>query len=205
MRLFRLLPLLAATLGLVPATSAAPAPAPNIIFILADDLGWGELGCYGQRLIQTPRLDRFAAEGVRFSQFYAGSTVCAPSRSVLMTGQHLGRTRVRGNAGGRNPLAQSLQASDVTVARVLRESGYATGLVGKWGLGEVDLPGEPRRQGFDSYFGYLNQTHAHNHYPSFLWRDGVKVPLANDLVPVGDVDGAGYSKNRVAPGSMPTP
>jgi uncharacterized sulfatase len=135
MRLFRLLPLLAATLGLVPATSAAPAPAPNIIFILADDLGWGELGCYGQRLIQTPRLDRFAAEGVRFTQFYAGSTVCAPSRSVLMTGQHLGRTRVRGNAGGRNPLAQSLQASDVTVARVLRESGYATGLVGKWGLG----------------------------------------------------------------------
>ena len=135
MRLIRLLPLLAASLGVAPATSAAPAPVPNIIFILADDLGYGELGCYGQRLIQTPRLDRLAAEGARFTQFYAGSTVCAPSRSVLMTGQHLGRTRVRGNAGGRQGLAQSLREEDVTVARVLRDAGYATGLVGKWGLG----------------------------------------------------------------------
>jgi arylsulfatase A-like enzyme len=200
MRLIRLLPLLAASLAVAPATFAAPASVPNIIFILADDLGYGELGCYGQRLIQTPRLDRFAAEGARFTQFYAGSTVCAPSRSVLMTGQHLGRTRVRGNAGGRQGLAQSLLAGDVTVARVLRDAGYATGLVGKWGLGEVDQPGEPRRQGFDSYFGYLNQTHAHNHYPSFLWRDGVKVPLANDLVPVGSAEGAGYSRNRVVYG-----
>ncbi len=181
------------------ALAAAPAPRPNVIFILADDLGYGELGCYGQKLIQTPHLDRMAAEGMKFTQFYAGSTVCAPSRSVLMTGQHLGYTRVRGNAGGRAG-AQTLRAGDVTVARVLRQSGYRTGLVGKWGLGELTEPGEPRQQGFDYYFGYLNQGHAHNHYPSFLWRNGEKVGLPNDLVPVGTSPGAGYSKNRVVYG-----
>lgn len=182
------------------ASAAAPASPPNIIFILADDLGYGELGCYGQKLIQTPHLDRMAAEGMRFTQFYAGSTVCAPSRSVLMTGQHLGHTRVRGNAGGRNMDAQSLQAGDVTVARVLQQAGYRTGLVGKWGLGEHDQPGEPLKQGFDSHFGYLNQGHAHNHYPSFLWRNGAKVEFPNDLVPIGASPGMGYSKNRVVYG-----
>ena len=174
---------------------AQPAPSPNLIFILADDLGYGELGCYGQRKILTPNLDRMAAEGMRFTQFYAGSTVCAPSRSVLMTGRHVGHTRVRGNGGG---AAQRLAATDVTVARVLRSAGYATGLVGKWGLGEVGDEGEPTRQGFDSYFGYLNQTHAHNHFPSYLWRDGVKVELPNDLVPLGSAPGAGYATKRVA-------
>jgi arylsulfatase A-like enzyme len=182
------------------AAGAAPVTKPNIIFILADDLGYGELGCYGQKLIQTPHLDRLAAEGIRFTQFYAGSTVCAPSRSVLMTGQHLGHTRVRGNAGGRNMDAQTLQAGDVTVARVLQQAGYATGLVGKWGLGEHDQPGEPRQQGFDYYFGYLNQVHAHNHYPDFLWRNGEKVPLPNDLVPIGTTPGGGYSTKRIAYG-----
>ena len=175
--------------------AAQSAPPPNIIFILADDLGYGELGCYGQQKILTPNLDRMAAEGLRFTQFYAGSTVCAPSRSVLMTGRHVGHTRVRGNGGG---AAQRLAATDVTVARVLRSAGYATGLVGKWGLGEVGDEGEPTRQGFDSYFGYLNQTHAHNHFPSYLWRDGVKVELPNDLVPSGSVPGAGYATKRVA-------
>jgi arylsulfatase A-like enzyme len=178
----------------------AQTPRPNLIFILADDLGYGELGCYGQKQVQTPHLDRMAAEGMRFTQFYAGSTVCAPSRSVLMTGQHLGRTRVRGNAGGRNMDAQSLQAGDVTVARVLQQAGYATGLVGKWGLGEVNQPGEPRKQGFDYYFGYLNQTHAHNHFPSYFWRNGEKVALPNDLVPLGTAEGSGYSVKRVAYG-----
>jgi arylsulfatase A-like enzyme len=182
------------------AGASAQAPQPNIIFILADDLGYGEIGSYGQKLIQTPHLDRMAAEGMRFTQFYAGSTVCAPSRSVLMTGRHLGHTRVRGNAGARNVEAQSLQAGDVTVARVLQQAGYATGLVGKWGLGEQDQPGEPRKQGFDYYFGFLNQTHAHNHYPSFLWRNGVKVTLPNDLVAVGSVPGAGYSTKRLVCG-----
>jgi len=191
--------LLAAVLaGFVSAGLAQPAAKPNIIFILADDLGYGELGSYGQKLIETPRLDRMAREGMRFTQFYSGSTVCAPARSVLMTGQHLGRTTVRGNAGGRGLEAQALSARDVTIARVLQQAGYATGLVGKWGLGEVNMAGEPRKQGFDYYYGFLNQTHAHNHYPNFLWRNGEKVTLPNDLIPVGNVDGAGYSTNRVA-------
>jgi arylsulfatase A-like enzyme len=181
---------------LLAVVAAAQPSKPNIIFILADDLGYGELGCYGQKLIQTPHLDRLAAEGMRFPQFYAGNTVCAPSRSVLMTGKHMGHTTVRGNAGGRNMAAQTLRADDVTVARVLQQAGYATGLVGKWGLGEADSAGQPLKQGFDTYFGYLNQTHAHNHYPSYLWRNGEKVPLPNDLVPVGSAEGAGYSKQR---------
>lgn len=172
----------------------AQAPRPNVVFILADDLGYGELGCYGERLFATPQLDRLAAEGMRFTQFYAGSTVCAPSRSVLMTGQHLGHTRVRGNAGGG---AQSLQADDVTIARVLHDGGYATGLAGKWGLGLENQAGEPRRQGFDEYFGFLNQTHAHNHFPDFLWRDGRKVALPNVVTPMGGVPGAGYATKRV--------
>jgi len=136
--------------------TSAPAevPRPNIIFILADDLGYGDLGSYGQKLIRTPHLDRMAAEGMRFTQFYAGSTVFAPSRSVLMTGQHLGRTRVRDNAGALGAAAQSLQADDVTVARVLKQAGYATGLVGKWGLGEAGTAGAPERQGFDYFLDF---------------------------------------------------
>lgn len=180
------------------AVAAFAQPAkPNIIFILADDLGYGELGSYGQKLIQTPHLDRLASEGMRFTQFYAGSTVCAPSRSVLMTGQHMGHTRVRGNAGGRNLEAQSLRSGDLTVARVLQQAGYATGLIGKWGLGEPGSEGDPLKQGFDYYFGFLNQTHAHNHFPAYLWRNGEKVPLPNEVTAVGDTPGAGYATKRV--------
>jgi arylsulfatase A-like enzyme len=171
---------------------------PNIIFILADDLGYGELGSYGQKLIRTPAIDALAAGGMRFTQFYAGNTVCAPSRSVLMTGLHNGHTRVRGNAGPGNTAAQMLRTGDVTVARVLRETGYATGLVGKWGLGLADDEGEPRRHGFDYYYGFLSQTHAHNHFPGFLWRNGERVVLPNDLVQVGPVEGAGYATRRMA-------
>ena len=178
------------------ATAPAAAPRPNIIFILADDLGYGELGCYGQKLIQTPHLDRMAAEGIRFTQFYAGSTVCAPSRSVLLTGKHLGHTTVRGNAGPNNPAAQMLRADDVTVAKVLKESGYATGVIGKWGLGEPDSAGHPNRQGFDYWFGFLSQHHAHNHYPDHLWRNGDRVPLPNVVTRLG-LDGAGYATERV--------
>ena len=160
---------------------------------MADDLGYGDLGCYGQQVISTPSLDRMAREGLRFQQFYAGATVCAPSRSVLMTGQHHGHTRVRGNAGAKNPKAQALREGDVTVAKVLQQSGYRTALVGKWGLGDVGEAesGLPRKHGFDQFFGFLNQSHAHNHYPDFLWRDEQKVTLPNSIVPVGNV-GAGY-------------
>ena len=165
------------------APTAAAADRPNIVFILADDLGYGDLGSYGQRVIQTPRLDRMAAEGIRFTQFYAGSTVCAPSRSVLMTGQHLGHTWVRGNAGAGNMIIQSLRDEDITVAEMLKRAGYATALIGKWGLGEVGQPGHPLRQGFDMFFGYLNQVHAHNYYPEFLWRGLEKVQLSNVVQP----------------------
>jgi arylsulfatase A-like enzyme/cyclophilin family peptidyl-prolyl cis-trans isomerase len=163
---------------------------------MADDLGYGELGCYGQQIIQTPRIDQMAREGMRFTQFYAGATVCAPSRSVLMTGQHHGHTRVRGNAGKVNPLAQSLRSNDVTVAKVLQSAGYKTALIGKWGLGDVGEaePGLPRKHGFDYFFGFLSQHRAHNHYPEYLWRNEEKVVLPNDRVPVGD-QGGGYATN----------
>jgi arylsulfatase A-like enzyme len=187
---------LAALLCLTTLPVVAAAPRPNIIFILADDLGYGDLGCYGQKIIQTPHLDRMAAEGMKFTQFYAGSTVCAPSRSVLMTGLHLGHTRVRGNAGPENSGAQMLRKDDVTVAKVLQQAGYATALIGKWGLGMPGDEGVPNKQGFDYFFGYLSQHHAHNHFPDFLWRNEQKVPLPNVCVPVGTA-GGGYATQRV--------
>ncbi len=171
------------------AVGSTAAERPNIIFILADDLGYGDLGSYGQKVIRTPRLDRMAAEGVRFTQFYAGATVCAPSRSVLMTGQHMGHTHVRGNASGPDMTSQSLRDQDLTVAEVLKSAGYATALFGKWGLGEVGLEGHPLRQGFDGFFGYLNQVHAHNYYPEFLWRNLARVPLRNRVKRVDRVYG----------------
>jgi arylsulfatase A-like enzyme len=149
------------------ATPDAAAQKPNIIFIMADDLGYGDLGCYGQKIIKTPNLDRMAAEGMKFTDFYAGSTVCAPSRCVLMTGKHLGHCSVRGNA---DPIRQSLTPDDLTVANLLKKAGYATGMFGKWGLGEEDTPGLPQLQGFDAFFGYLSQHQAHNYYPEFLWH-----------------------------------
>lgn len=169
-----------------------------MIWIMADDLGYGELGCYGQRVIETPRLDRMAREGMRYTHFYAGATVCAPSRSVLMTGMHHGHTRVRGNAGATNPAAQALRDEDVTVAEVLQRAGYRTALVGKWGLGDIGAAksGLPRKQGFDAFFGYLNQRHAHNHFPSFLWTNEEQTPLRNKIVEVGG-DGAGYATEAV--------
>ncbi|QDU26460.1 Arylsulfatase [Anatilimnocola aggregata] len=178
--------------------SAISKRAPNIVLILADDLGFGDLGCYGQKVISTPNLDRMAKEGLRFTQFYAGATVCAPSRSVLMTGKHHGHTRVRGNAGATNPSAQALRSEDVTVAKVLQQSGYRTALIGKWGLGDVGAAesGLPRKHGFAEFFGYLNQRHAHNHFPAFLWRNEERVELPNVVTPVGG-DGAGYATKAV--------
>jgi arylsulfatase A-like enzyme len=170
-----------------------PAPAqtmPNIIFIHADDLGYGDLSCYGQQKFKTPNIDRLAAEGMRFTQYYAGSTVCAPSRSALMTGHHTGHTRIRGNA--RHPLLPE----DVTVAEVLKSVRYKTALIGKWGLGEAGTIGVPNRQGFDYFFGYLNQRHAHNYYPTFLWRNEERIKLRN-VVPDEDEAGSGNSTGRV--------
>lgn len=180
--------------ALLTALRETNAEQPNLIWIMADDLGYGEVGCYGQKLIATPAIDQMAREGMRFTQFYAGATVCAPSRSVLMTGQHHGRTRVRGNAGNQNPGAQALKEQDVTVARVLQTAGYKTAVIGKWGLGDVGVAesGLPRRQGFDYFFGYLNQTHAHNHFPDFLWRNEERVTVPNVVTRVGET-GAGYA------------
>jgi arylsulfatase A-like enzyme len=162
--------------GIAPST-------PNIIFILADDLGYGDLGCYGQQIIQTPNLDRMAAEGMIFTDFYAGSTVCAPSRCCLMAGVHTGHAWIRGN--DRIPL----RPTDVTVAELLKQAGYTTGIVGKWGLGEPETTGIPNKKGFDHWFGYLNQLHAHNYYPDYLWRNEEKVPLANEVKPVNPPGG----------------
>ena len=181
--------------GLLPVMLCGADQRPNLVFILADDLGYAELGCYGQRVIKTPCLDRMAGEGIRFTHFYAGATVCAPSRSVLMTGLHHGHTRVRGNAGGQR---QALRETDVTVARVLQAAGYRTALIGKWGLGEegAAASGLPRKQGFDEFYGYLNQHHAHNHFPDFLWRNETRERTENVVTPVGD-SGAGYATKAV--------
>lgn len=165
--------LLAICWTLPPAAAAERPTKPNIIFILADDLGYGDLGCYGQTKIKTPSLDKLAAQGMRFTQFYAGSTVCAPSRCALMVGQHTGRCIVRGNAN------VPLRPDDITVAEILKAAGYVTALIGKWGLGEAGSTGVPNLQGFDYFFGFLNQHHAHNYYPDYLWRNQEKVALKN--------------------------
>ena len=153
------------------ATGGKPRRKPNIVFILADDLGYGDLGCYGQKMIRTRVLDKMAHEGIRFTDCYAGGTVCAPSRCSLMTGQHTGHCLIRGN--DRTPL----RPEDVAVAELLKQSGYRTGIIGKWGLGEPGTTGIPNRKGFDYWFGYLNQTHAHNYYPDYLWRNEEKVDI----------------------------
>jgi arylsulfatase A-like enzyme len=153
--------------GLVSIRAGQPqskAVKPNIILILADDLGYGDLGCYGQKRIKTPNLDRMAAEGMRFIQAYAGSTVCAPSRCCLMTGLHTGHARTRGNKSPDLPL----RPQDITVTEILKAAGYRTGLFGKWSLGELGSTGYPRRKGFDQWFGYFSQVHAHNYYPEHL-------------------------------------
>ena len=164
---------------------------PNLIFIMADDLGYGDLGCFGQKLIKTPCLDQMAKEGMKFTRFYSGSTVCAPSRSVLMTGQHMGHTHVRGNAGG-DMTRQSLREIDITVAEKMKTAGYATAIIGKWGLGEEGQEGHPLKQGFDYFYGYLNQVHAHNFYPEFLWRNNKKHMLNNVVKPISDKARAGF-------------
>ena len=188
--LMRLLVVLLAMLGVASAADRSP----NIIFILADDLGYGELGCFGAKQIATPNLDRMAAEGIKFTRFYAGSTVCAPSRSVLMTGKHTGHTRVRGNAGKVNRDAQALRKEDLTVTEILKGAGYATALIGKWGLAYEGSEGVPTKKGFDYFYGYLDQGHAHNPYPPFIMRNEERVTLRNKLVEgSGKGDGTGIA------------
>jgi uncharacterized sulfatase len=193
--------------GLCALLTAALSPAnaaekPNIIFILADDLGYGDLGCYGQQLIQTPNLDHMAAEGMRFTHFYAGAPVCAPSRAVLMTGRHVGHVSVRGNAGGKNfsdPVVmrpQTLKPDETTIPEVLKKAGYATSIIGKWGIGELASGSEPTHRGFDYFYGYLNQVHAHNYWPAWLVRNESPVGLRN-VVPGDGPFGQGWATVKV--------
>lgn len=162
---------------------AAEEQKLNIVFILADDLGWGELGSYGQKKIPTPHLDKLAAEGSRFTQHYSGAPVCAPSRCVLMTGKHLGHAEVRSNQQAKMRFPQftegqfPLSAGARTIAQVFQEAGYATGAMGKWGLGPVGSTGEPNKKGFDLFFGYNCQSEAHSFYPPHLWRNAEKVTI----------------------------
>lgn len=179
------------------ASGQRQAQKPNVIFILADDLGYGDLGSYGQKLIQTPNLDKLAAEGMRFTQFYAGSTVCAPSRAVLMTGKHMGHVSVRGNAGRENPQIQTLPKGERTVAEVFKSAGYQTALFGKWGLGEIGSEGHPNKKGFDEFFGFLNQSHAHNYYPSFLIHNSTRFPLRNVPAEEDKEVGSGWAREKV--------
>lgn len=153
------------------------ARKPNIIFILADDLGWGDLGSYGNTKIRTPYLDRMAKEGMRFTQFYSGSPVCAPSRCVLLTGKHGGHAFIRDNREWRPEGQYPIPAGEVTLAELLKAQGYATGAFGKWGLGYPGSEGDPNRQGFDLFYGYNCQREAHNFYPAHLWRNDKKIVL----------------------------
>ncbi len=188
--LFRLLAMLAlAAASWLPATAQEDPGVPNIVFIMADDLGYGDLSCYGQKQFRTPNIDRLAAEGMRFTDYYAGSTVCAPSRCVLMTGLHTGHCYIRGNS------KQYLRPGDVTVAEMLKKGGYVTGQFGKWGLGGEKTAGQPLQQGFDTFYGYLDQHHAHNYYPSYLIRDRIREPLPN-VVPNEDANGGGVASER---------
>ncbi len=150
---------------------------PNIVYILADDLGYGDLSCYGQTHFQTPNLDKMAAEGMMFTQHYAGTTVCAPSRSSLMTGQHTGHTPIRGNKGWEPEGQWPLPAEAFTMAEMLKEAGYVTGAFGKWGLGFINTEGDPNKQGIDEFYGFNCQSLAHNYYPGHLWDNHEKVML----------------------------
>jgi arylsulfatase A len=156
------------------------ADRPNIVFILADDLGYRELGCYGQAKIRTPHLDQLAAEGVRLTQHYSGNAVCAPSRCVLMTGRDPGHAWIRNNSEMQPEGQKPIPASEVTIAELLKAQGYVTGAFGKWGLGGPGSEGDPLNQGFDRFFGYNCQRHAHSFYPNYLWNNSERIALKND-------------------------
>ena len=190
---------------LLVASISHAADKPNIIYILADDLGYNELGCYGQEWIKTPHIDRIASEGIRFTQHYSGQAVCAPSRCVLMTGKHTGHAYIRNNGdpkelkelkakyGWEFPGQYPIPDSELTIAEILKAQGYATAAIGKWGLGHFGTSGDPNKQGFDLFYGFNCQRHAHNHYPRFLWRNGKKEVLpGNDRT----LNGQTYSQDK---------
>jgi arylsulfatase A-like enzyme len=190
---------------------------PNIIYIYADDLGYGELGCYGQQKIKTPHLDKMAREGMRFTQHYTSMPVCAPARAMLMTGKHGGHSAIRGNfeLGGFKDEEERgqkpLPAEEFTVAELLKQKGYATALTGKWGLGMNNTEGSPSKQGFDYYYGYLDQKQAHNFYPSHLWENDQWDTLAQpwfdvhrkiDSTKATDTDFDSFKGKEYAPAKM---
>ena len=156
------------------------ARQPNVILIMADDLGWTELGSYGQKRIRTPHLDRLADEGMKFTAAYSGNAVCAPSRCVLMTGKHPGHAYIRNNGEVKPEGQRPIPPSEVTLAELLKAEGYATGAFGKWGLGPPGSEGGPLQQGFDRFYGFNCQRHAHSYYPDYLWSDDRRVPLENN-------------------------
>lgn len=168
---------IAACLVAISQSFAADPAKPNIVFILADDLGSAEVGCYGQKKIHTPNIDRLAAEGMRFTRFYTGNAVCAPSRCCLMTGKHPGHAFIRDNKAMKPEGQYPIAASEVTLATLLKARAYATAAIGKWGLGQPGTPGDPNKHGFDLFFGYHCQAVAHNYYPKFLRRNDVRIDL----------------------------
>ncbi|MFO1065032.1 MAG: arylsulfatase [Pirellulales bacterium] len=186
----------------------------NVVFILADDLGWAELGCYGQQKIPTPNIDRLAASGMRFTQHYSGAPVCAPSRCVLMTGKHLGHAEIRGNMQAKAKLPEfnegqlPISQAAVTFPQLFRQAGYATGAMGKWGLGPVSSTGDPNTKGFDLFFGYNCQAVAHSYYPKHVWRNAEKVIINERPIPGaakqpdGDVKAEDWIGKQYAPDLM---
>ncbi|QDU73476.1 Arylsulfatase [Bremerella volcania] len=187
------------------SVSDAAERAPNIVFILADDLGYSELGSYGQQKIKTPNLDQLAKEGMRFTDFYCGNAVCAPSRCVMLTGKHGGHAYIRDNGdpgqmlpetkalGAEFPGQNPIPDEEVTIAEMLKQKGYATAAIGKWGLGHFGTTGDPNKQGFDLFYGFNCQRHAHNHYPKYLWRNREKeVQPGNDRTLHGET----YSQSQ---------
>jgi len=177
------------------ATAADPPAKPNVIFVLSDDLAQGDVGCYGQKLIKTPALDAMAKEGTRFTQAYCGTSVCAPSRTSLMIGKHMGHSPIRANREVQPEGQKPLPAGTYTVAKLLKDNGYATACVGKWGMGMFDTTGSPLKMGLDHFFGYICQRHAHSYFPTHLYRDDKRFNLAgNDGKGVGKT----YAQNLIA-------
>lgn len=177
LRKISILYILLVLLAILPLQNMAQQKKPNIIFIIADDLGYGDIEPYGQELIKTPHLVKFAKEGMRFTQFYSGTSVCAPSRSSLMTGMHTGHTFIRGNKEIQPEGQYPISASTYTIAEALKKAGYATGLFGKWGLGPMETEGDPLKHGIDRFYGYNCQRQSHRYYPTHLWDNEKKVML----------------------------